>query len=111
MKQGTLIFLLLTVLISGQLANANGGGYNFGIEETGQALAFDMEGVSEVRMEEEFLDIHLQPDDARVKVRYRLVNEGKKTKVRFGFPVEAQRPFSSFDPVSESHDPSVVPAG
>lgn len=40
MKQGTFIFLLLTVLISGQLANANGGGYNFGIEETGLAPSF-----------------------------------------------------------------------
>lgn len=104
-------FPLAMVFMSESLS-ANGGGYSFGIEETGQILAFELEGVENIQMVEEELNIHLGAKEAVVNVRYLLRNTGKKTKIRFGFPIE-DRPPSSFDflPIDAAPTSTQIPTG
>lgn len=111
MRLGIYFKLLFAFLAFATGVQANGGGYSFGIDHTGQVLAFDIEGVSSVQMVEEELNIHLLPEVAEVKVSYRLVNEGKKKKIRFGFPVELQAPLWGFGPEQKITDNSVSPPG
>lgn len=103
--------MLIGILATSPLADANGGGYSFGIAETGQVSAFDLAGVAQVQIEEEDLKIHLLPTEAVVKVRYLLKNTGKKTKVRFGFPVESEPLFSSLGSIDEPLDSTKTPPG
>ena len=71
---------------------ANGGGYSYGIEFTGGIRPFEPEGVEQISIEEETLNIVLHAKHADVEVRYRMKNEGAKKKIKFGFPVEAPDP-------------------
>ncbi|MGJ8672407.1 NADase-type glycan-binding domain-containing protein [Rubritalea sp.] len=67
----------------------NGGGYHYGIKFTGGISPFSAEGVENVQIIDEKLDIHLLPNHATVQVRYLLKNiSDQSASVKFGFPVE-----------------------
>jgi hypothetical protein len=81
--------VLLAFFLTVSLAWANGGGYRTGIDFTGSVAPFAPEGVENIRIVQENLDIELQVGKAAVTVLYLMKNDtDAKVKVRFGFPVE-----------------------
>lgn len=84
--------LLLAGLSLVPCALGNGGGYNSPEGGGGgNVLPFELEGVSQVAMEEEDLVIELWNTYADIHVKYKLRNTtNAPVTVRFGFPVETQ---------------------
>ena len=71
------------------VALGNGGGYHHGITFSGSVAPFEPRGTEQVQIVDENLEIELGAHDAKVTVRYRLKNlADRRSKVRFGFPVE-----------------------
>lgn len=85
------VVLGLTVMLAGLSGVwANGGGYHHGVKFSGTVAPFEPEGTENVQIIDEVLDIELGESSARVSVRYRMKNlADARSKVRFGFPVEA----------------------
>lgn len=88
--------LALALLSLPTLVFANGGGYAHGLKFTGNPVPFEPQGVDQVEILDEQLSIVLEPEEAWVRVDYRMKNTGKKTKVTFGFPVEVNDKDSLF---------------
>jgi hypothetical protein len=87
------------------LCLANGGGYAYGVRQTGTVTPFEPRGIKSVQIVDEKLDILLTPGGARVTVRYAMKNVAdKKVTVTFGFPVERVT-----DPDSEPKKKSKTP--
>src|SRR5438552_1647067 len=73
---------------SGSTVFANGGAWQTGIPQTGNASASKNDRHTDVAIENETLKIDLHPEYADVTVRYRMHNTGPKVQQDFFFPVE-----------------------
>ena len=67
---------------------ANGGAWQTGVPQTGNASASKNDRHTDVTIENETLKIDLHPEYAAVDVRYRMHNTGPKVQQDFFFPVE-----------------------
>src|SRR5260370_37071549 len=76
---------------------ANGGAWQTGVPQTGNASASKNDRHTDVTIENETLKIDLNPDYADVDVRYRMHNTGPKVQQDFFFPVER---WADIDPIS-----------
>lgn len=109
MKKRISSLSILTSLLAAPLLFANGGGYfRSGIGYTGTVSVFEPSGTQSVRIMDELLTVDVGQKAAHVEVRYVLKNQtDKRTKVRFGFPVEQltnDRESIEFDPESEEQE-------
>jgi hypothetical protein len=86
MKKTLLGTASLVVGISTLLAN--GGAWQTGVPQTGNASASKNDRHTDVTIENETLKIDLHPKYAAVEVRYRMHNTGPKVQQDFFFPVE-----------------------
>ena len=79
---------LVLFVFGGSTLFANGGAWQTGVPQTGNASASKNERHTEVTIENEALKIDLHPEYAAVDVRYRMHNTGPKVQQDFFFPVE-----------------------
>src|SRR6266436_6367613 len=82
----------------------NGGAWQTGVPQTGNASASKNERHTDVAIENEALKIDLHPENADVTVRYRMHNTGPKVQQDFFFPVERweKNPDADIEP-TQSH--------
>jgi len=79
---------LASFVIGASSIFANGGAWQTGVPQTGNASASKNDRHTEVTIENETLKIDLHPEYAAVDVRYRMHNTGPKVQQDFFFPVE-----------------------
>lgn len=93
-----------TLLMAGEAAWANGGGYiTGGLREAGGITGFEPGATEHVRILDETLLIKAGRASAKVEVRYLMRNmTDKKVKVRFGFPIEESTDDSPYRAVGEA---------
>src|SRR5215813_12471316 len=83
------LWLALALIVgSGSILYGNGGAWQTGITETGNASASKNDRHTDVTLENETVKIDLHPDHADVTVQYRMHNSGPKVQQDFFFPVE-----------------------
>ena len=75
-------------VIGASILFANGGAWQTGVPQTGNASASRNDRHTDVTIENEALKIDLHPEYAAVDVRYRMHNTGPKVQQDFFFPVE-----------------------
>lgn len=84
------VVVMLFIVGSAGVANANGGGYHYGIANQGEAKLFEPTNLEFVEMRSEKLDIDLYYRFARVRIEYLLVNTGTSpVTIEAGFPCQA----------------------
>ncbi len=83
-----LCLTLVFFLGGGSLLFGNGGAWQTGVPQTGNASASKNDRHTEVTIENEALKIDLHAEYAAVEVRYRMHNTGPKVQQDFFFPVE-----------------------
>ena len=83
---------------------ANGGAWQTGVPQTGNASASKNERHTDVTIEDETLKIDLHPGYAAVDVRYRMHNTGPKLQQDFFFPVERWGKNPDADTVTKGSD-------
>jgi len=83
---------------------ANGGAWQTGVPQTGNASASKNDRHTDVTIENQTLKIDLHPEYAAVYVRYRMHNTGPKVQQDFFFPVErwGKNPDADTDTKSEA---------
>ena len=93
---------LAVVLLVGGAPNlfANGGAWQTGVPQTGNASASNNGRHTDVSIENEALKIDLHPKYAAVDVHYRMHNAGPKVQQDFFFPVErwGKSPYADIEP-------------
>jgi hypothetical protein len=101
-----LCLALVFFLGGGSLLFANGGAWQTGVPQTGNASASKNERHTDVTIENETLKIDLHPEYAAVDVRYRMHNTGSKVQQDFFFPVErwGKNPDADTDTKSDDID-------
>ncbi len=99
----TSLWLALGIVVLGEPALGNGGGYfRGGVERAGDVTLFEPEGTEKIRIVDERLTVDLGAAAAEVEVGYLMRNEtDQKVKVRFGFPVEESFDRELMVPVGE----------
>jgi hypothetical protein len=102
MKNVCLVFTLLVGCVS--IVLANGGAWQTGIPETGNASASKNERHTDVTIENELAKIDLYPEHADVTVEYKMHNTGPKVQQDFFFPVERWVENSNADGEGKSDD-------
>ena len=85
----------------------NGGGYYFGIKETGTLAPFQPQGLERIQIKTEVLKIKLFADYAKVSVYYEFENSGDKTEIVFGFPVEEAPTYYSSEENKNTAPPGI----
>jgi hypothetical protein len=104
MKNLCLAFALF--VIGGSTLFGNGGAWQTGVPQTGNASASKNDRHTDVTIENETLKIDLHPEYAAVEVRYRMHNTGPKVQQDFFFPVErwGKNPDADTDTKSDDID-------
>jgi len=83
------LWLALALFVgSGSTLFGNGGAWQTGVPQTGNASASKNDRHTDVTIENETLKIDLHPEYADVTVRYRMHTTGPKVQQDFFFPVE-----------------------
>jgi hypothetical protein len=99
------LWLALALFVgSGSTLFANGGAWQAGVPQTGNASASKNDRHTDVTIENETLKIDLHPEYAAVQVRYRMHNTGPKVQQDFFFPVERWGKIRTADMDRESDD-------
>ena len=91
-------------VIGASILFANGGAWQTGVPQTGNASASKNDRHTDVTIENQTLKIDLHPEYAAVDVRYRMHNTGPKVQQDFFFPVErwGKNPDADTDTKSEA---------
>ncbi len=95
--QRLLVLALSILLCADARLFANGGAWQTGVPETGNAAASDQKKSTNVTIEDEKLTIDLHQEFAAVEVRYRMKNTGGQVEQDFFFPVERWAPSDGED--------------
>src|SRR6266446_10052313 len=105
-RMKSLWLALASFVIGASIVFANGGAWQTGVPQTGNASASKNDRHTDVTIENQTLKIDLHPEYAAVYVRYRMHNTGPKVQQDFFFPVErwGKNPDADTDTKSEALD-------
>jgi len=99
------LWLTLALVVgSGSIVFGNGGAWQTGIPETGNASSSKNAKHTDVTIENEMAKIDLYPEHAEVTVQYRMHNTGQKVQQDFFFPVERWVAEANADGLGKSDD-------
>jgi hypothetical protein len=99
------LWLVLALFIgTGSILLGNGGAWQTGVPETGDASASKSDRHTDITLENEAVKIDLYPEHADVTVQYRMHNTGPKVQQDFFFPIERWVENSNADGEGKSED-------